>query len=146
MCVCVYINIYIYFCNNAFVYICTHRHTTGDWLNNLWNNSGGGGIPRRWRYRTGRPLPSPQIHQKIICMWSNFHKTTSKHWGRIPDTQKSKPISWKWGRTKYKDKKGNKGFRDRDPFWGRSSERSFHNRKPSKWSGQCGALKSQKTE
>ena len=42
-----------------------------------------------------------------------------------PTTQKGKPNSSKWGRTKYKDFSFlyYKGFRDRDPFCGRSCKR-----------------------
>ena len=58
--------------------------------------------PRWWRNSIGRQLSSPQIHQKIIWMLSNFHKTTSECWRRTPDTQKGSPFSSKWGRTKYK--------------------------------------------
>ena len=47
----------------------------------------------------------PQIHQKIICMPSNFHKTTSKRWRRKPGTQKGRLFSLKRGRTKYKSQK-----------------------------------------
>ena len=50
----------------------------------------------RWgRNRTGRPLSLPQIHQKIIWMLSNYHKTTSEHWQRTPGTQKGGPFSLK---------------------------------------------------
>ena len=47
----------------------------------------------------------PQIHQKIICMPSNFHRTTSKRWRRKPGTQKGRLFSLKRGRTKYKSQK-----------------------------------------
>ena len=47
----------------------------------------------------------PQIHQKVICMPSNFHKTTSKRWRRKPGTQKGSLFSLKRGRTKYKRQK-----------------------------------------
>ena len=43
-------------------------------------------FPRWWRNRTRRPLSPPQIHQTIIWMLSNFHKTTSKHWQGTSDT------------------------------------------------------------
>ena len=46
----------------------------------------------------------------MIWMWSNSHRTISECWRRISDTQKGKPVSSEWGRTKYKDKKGDKGF------------------------------------
>ena len=48
----------------------------------------GQAVPRWQRNRMGRPLSPPQIHQKIICMWSNFYKTTFDCWWRTPDTQK----------------------------------------------------------
>ena len=44
-----------------------------------------------------RPLSPPQIHQKIIWMLNNFHKTTSEHWRRTPGTQKGSPFSLKGG-------------------------------------------------
>ena len=47
----------------------------------------------------------PQIHQKVICMPSNFHKTISKRWWRKPGTQKGSLFSLKRGRTKYKSQK-----------------------------------------
>ena len=37
----------------------------------------------------GRPLFPPPIHRKIICMWSNFHKTTIEHWQRTPIPRKA---------------------------------------------------------
>ena len=52
---------------------------------------------RWWKNRTGRPLSPTQIHQKIIWMLSNFHKTTSEHWRRTPGTQKGSPFSSKGG-------------------------------------------------
>ena len=61
-------------------------------------------IPRWWRTRTRRPLSFPQIHQKIIYMWGNFHKTNSECWLRAQDTQKVNPISSKSDRTE-KDKR-----------------------------------------
>ena len=44
----------------------------------------------------------PQIHQKIIWMLSNFHKTTSEHWWSTPGTQKSSSFSLKGHKTKHK--------------------------------------------
>ena len=38
-------------------------------------------------------------------MLRNFHKTTSKRWGRTPGTQKGSLFSLKRGRTKYKRQK-----------------------------------------
>ena len=58
-----------------------------------------GEVPRWWRNRMGRPLSPPQIHQKIIWMLSNFHKTTSECWWRTPRTQKGSLFSLKGGRT-----------------------------------------------
>ena len=60
---------------------------------------------RWWRDRTGRPLSPQRIHQKIIWMLGNFHKTTSENWQRTPGTQKGSPFSSKGGRTKYKRQK-----------------------------------------
>ena len=74
--------------------------------------------PRWWRNRTGRPFSPSQTHQKIICMWSNSHRTTSEHWKRTPDTQKGKAISLEWGRMKDKDRKRDNIFGDSDPSWG----------------------------
>ena len=48
-------------------------------------------------------------------MWRDSHKTTSEYWWRTPDTQKGKLISSECGRTKDKDKNGDKGFQDRHP-------------------------------
>lgn len=70
--------------------------------------------------QTGRPLSSPQTHQKTICTWNSFHGTTSEGWRRTPDVQKSKPISSEGGRAKDKDEKGNKGFWNGDLSWGGS--------------------------
>ena len=50
-------------------------------------------VPRWQRNGMGRPLSPQQIHQKIIWMLSNFHKTTSERWWRTPDTQKGSPIT-----------------------------------------------------
>ena len=62
----------------------------------LWNEAHWGEVPRWWRNRMGRPLSPPQIHQKIIWMLSNFHKTY-EHWWRTPGCQKSSQISSKGG-------------------------------------------------
>ena len=64
-----------------------------------------GVVPRWQRNRMGWPLSPPQIHQKIIWMLSNFHKTTSECWQRTPGIQKGSPFSSKGGRTKYKRQK-----------------------------------------
>ena len=40
------------------------------------------------KYRMGRPLSPLQIHQKIICTRSHFHKKTSECWRRNPDTHR----------------------------------------------------------
>ena len=52
-------------------------------------------VPRWQRYRMGRPLSPPQIHQKIMWMLSNFHKTISEYWQRTQGTQKGSSFSWK---------------------------------------------------
>ena len=41
-------------------------------------------------------------------MLSNFHKTTSEQWQRIPGTQKGSQFSSKGGRTKYTRQKERK--------------------------------------
>ena len=61
-----------------------------------------GGGPKMVEEKDRRPLSHPQIHQKIIWMLNNFHKTISEHLQRTPGTQKSSPIYSKGGRTKYK--------------------------------------------
>ena len=83
---------------------------------------------RRWqRNRTGRTLSPLQIHQKIIWMLSNFHKTTSECWQRTPGTQKGSPISSKGGRIKYKRWKQRQKIEGSRPILGRESwRRSFH--------------------
>lgn len=58
----------------------------------------------------GDHLPPPQMYQNITCTWNNFHRTSSEHWQRIPESQEGKLNSPKWGRAKDKDKKGDKGF------------------------------------
>ena len=58
---------------------------------------------RRWqRNRTGRTLSPLQIHQKNISMLSKLYKTTSECWQRTSGTQKSRSLSSKTGRKKYK--------------------------------------------
>ena len=60
----------------------------------------------RWRRnRTGRPLSPSQIPQKNISTLSKLHKTTSECWQRTSGTQKSRPLSSKTGRKKYKRRK-----------------------------------------
>ena len=61
-----------------------------------------GAVLRWWRNRMGRPLSPSQIHQKNISMLSKFHKTTSECWQRTSGTQKSRSLSSKTGRKKYK--------------------------------------------
>ena len=68
-------------------------------------------VLRWWRYRTGRPLSPPQIHQENISALSKFHKTT-ECWQRTSGTQKSSPLSSKGGRKNIKDKKRGKRGRD----------------------------------
>ena len=50
----------------------------------------------------GRPLSPSQIHQKNISMLSKLHRTTSECWQRTSGTQKSRSLSSKTGRKKYK--------------------------------------------
>ena len=78
----------------------------------------------RWqRNRMGRPLSPLLIHQKVIWMLSNFHKTTSESWWRTPGTQKGSPFFLKGCRTKYKIQKRDKRVRDGDLSWGQSWKR-----------------------
>ena len=64
------------------------------------------GAVLRWRRnRMGRPLSPSQIHQKNISVLSKFHKTTSECWLRTSGTQKSRSLSSKTGRKKYKRRK-----------------------------------------
>ena len=64
------------------------------------------GDRRRWRRnRMGRPLSTSQIHQKNISTLSKLHKTTSECWQRTSGTQKSRSLSPKTGRKKYKRQK-----------------------------------------
>ena len=79
-------------------------------------------------------------------MLSNFYKTTSERWWRTPGTQKGSPIFSKGGRTKYKDKNRNKGFRNRDPSWGERGEEGevYTQQKTLSWARQWGALGSQR--
>ena len=70
----------------------------------------------RWRRnRTGRPLSLSQIPQKNISTLSKPHKTTSIGWQRTSGNQKSRPLSSKTGRKKYKRRKR------RQRRWGGSS-------------------------
>ena len=102
--------------------LCTTTKTQRSWLNKYLKVRGGA-VLRWWRNRKRRPLSSPQIHQNIIWMLSNFHKTTSERWKRTPGTQKGSPFSSKGGRTKYKRQKERQRVRDRDaPSWEGSCE------------------------
>ena len=70
----------------------------------------------RWqRNRTGRPLSPSQIPQKNISTPSKLHKTTSVVWQRTSGNQKSRPLSSKTGRKKYKRRER------RQRRWGGSS-------------------------
>ena len=73
-------------------------------------------INKRWRRnRTGRPLSPSQIPQKNISTPRKLHKTTSIGWQRTSGNQKSRPLSSKTGRKKYKRQKR------RQRRWGGSS-------------------------
>ena len=87
----------------------------------------------RWlRNRMGRPLSPLQIHQKIIWILSNFHKTTSNCWQRTPGTQQGSAFSSKWGTTKYKRQKERQELRiDTCPWEGVVKEKFPNTRKPS---------------
>ena len=63
---------------------------------------------------TNAPLSPPQIHQKIIYTWSNFHKPTSQcQWG-TPDTRNARLSFQKKVGQKIIDEKRDKGLRDSD--------------------------------
>ena len=81
-----------------------------------------GAVPRWQRNRMEKPLSPTQIHQKVISVLSNFHKTTSEHWQRTSGTQKGSPFSSKGGRTKYKRQKEKQKVREGEPSWGESCE------------------------
>ena len=83
---------------NATCQFWLHLHFFFNWA---IKNISEGVVPRWWRNRTGKPLSPQWIHQKIIWMLSNVHKTTSGYWRRTPGTQKGSPIFSKEGRTKY---------------------------------------------
>ena len=57
---------------------------------------------RWWRNRMGRPLSPSQIPQKNISTPSKLHKTTSVGRQRTSGNQKSRLLSSKTGRKKYK--------------------------------------------
>ena len=46
-------------------------------------------IPRWWRNRIRGPLSPQQIHQMIICVQSNSHRTTSECWWRTQMPRKA---------------------------------------------------------
>ena len=64
-----------------------------------------GGSPKMAEEYDRRPISPPQIHQKIIWMLSNFHKTTSRCWQRTSGPPKVSLFSSKGGRTKYRRQK-----------------------------------------
>ena len=70
---------------------------------------------RWWRNRTGRSLSPSQSPQKNISTLSKLHKTTSVGWQRTSGNQKSRSLSSKTGREKYKRRKR------RQRRWGGSS-------------------------
>ena len=71
---------------------------TGPMLNGevMYSFKNRGAVLRWWRNRMGRPLSPSQIHQKNISMLSKF---------RTSGTQKSRSLSSKTGRKKYKRQK-----------------------------------------
>ena len=80
------------------------------------SKKGNGGMVLRWqRNRTGRLLSPSKIPQKNISMLSKLHKTTSEFWQRTSGTQKTRSLSSKTGRKKYKRQK------KRQRRWGGSS-------------------------
>ena len=69
----------------------------------------------RWRRnRMRRTLSPSQIHQKNISTLSKFHKTASECWQRTSGTQKSRSLSSKTGRKKYKRRKKKRDKRGRE--------------------------------
>ena len=52
------------------------------------------GFSRRKRSKMGRSPTFPQTHQKYICMWNNFYRTSLEHW-KNPGfgTQTSKKVN-----------------------------------------------------
>ena len=77
---------------------------------NITLNKDNKGERERWRRnRTARPLSPSQIPQKNISTPSKLHKTTSVGWQRTSGNQKSRSVSSKTGRKKYKRRKGDKG-------------------------------------
>ena len=90
--------------------------TEAEDIKKRWQEYTEGGAVLRWRRnRTGRPLSSSQIPQKNISTLSKLHKTTSVGWQRTSGNQKSRPLSSKTGRKKYKRQKR------RQRRWGGSS-------------------------
>ena len=86
--------------------------------------------PKMTEEYTRRPLSPLQIHQKIIWMWRNFHKTTSEHWWRTTDTQKGSPFFSKGGRTNMKDENRDKALgMETHPGEEVMKEKFPHNRK-----------------
>ena len=80
------------------------------------SKKGNGGMVLRWqRNRTGRLLSPSKIPQKNISMLSKLHKSTSECWQRTSGTQKTRSLSSKTGRKKYKRQK------KRQRRWGGSS-------------------------
>ena len=80
------------------------------------SKKGNGGMVLRWqRNRTGRLLSPSKIPQKNISTLSKLHKTTSEFWQRTSGTQKTRSLSSKTGRKKYKRQKR------RQRRWGGSS-------------------------
>ena len=109
-------------------------------LSIYFKNCFGGVVLRWWRDRMGRLLSPLKIHQKIIWTWSKFHKTTSEHWKKIPDTQKDCPLSSKGGQN-IKDKKRDKRGRDGDPSWERmDGKEKFPNTGDTLTSGPVGSF------
>ena len=101
---CIYMAGSLYCPLEAVITLPIHYTPIPIWIK-VFNKWAWRGFPRWWRNRMGRPLSPKKIHQKINCMCRNFHKTTSEHRQKTPDTQKDKPISSKWGRTEDKDAK-----------------------------------------
>ena len=88
----------------------------------------------------GRPLTSPQIQQKIICLSSNFHKTTSEL--RYPRKTKQSLQNEVGRKIKMKRETKDLGMETHPGEGVMKGENFPHNIKPSQRWGQWGALES----
>ena len=95
--------------DSLFSTICVWATDTGNYIMLSWvlkiPHHRGCGSPKMAEEWDREPISPAQIHQKIILLLSNFHKTTFECLQRTPGTQKGSPFSSKGGRTKYKRQK-----------------------------------------